>query len=264
MDWSVAALLGVLQGLTEFFPVSSSGHLALFGHWFGLREPDLRFDILVHLATLGAIVAYFRKDWIQLGGALLGRDRGDLPPRILLFLIVSIIPAGIAGLLFKSEVEWVHARPFWVGACLLLTAALLLGGLRIEKGERPLERIGLGVVIAMGTVQALAILPGVSRAGATIMIGLFLGMERHAAARFSFLMAVPVIAGAGLLEAIDLAGEAQSLSAETWMAYAVGFAAAFVSGFLALAFLMRLLRGERFFLFGFYCLALGLAAMALG
>ncbi len=261
MTWDLAVLLGVLQGLTEFFPVSSSGHLALFGYWFGMREPDLTFDILVHMATLAAIVAYFRKDWLQLGRLLLGKDKGDLPPRILLYLLVSMIPAGLVGLFLKDAVEWIHGRPFWVGVCLLLTATTLLLGLRLSRGATPLAQMGLGVAFAMGLVQAAAVAPGVSRAGVTIMAGLFLGMERRAAARFSFLMAVPIIAGAGLLEAAELWGEAASVSAETWLSYGAGFFGALVSGFFALAFLMRLLDGKRFFYFGFYCIALAVVAM---
>ncbi len=259
MDFVQAIILGILQGLTEFFPVSSSGHLALFGHWFGL-QPDLTFDILVHLATLAAIVVYFRKDWIQLARLLLGKDRGDLPPKILLYLIVSMIPAGLVGVLLKDNVAWFHDKNVWVGVFLFITGTILLMGLRISKSSISLKNMTFTIVIAMAIAQAFAILPGISRAGMTIMVGLFLGLERQGAARFSFLMAVPVIGGAGLLAILDLLENAQSMSSQQITAYGVGFVAALVSGFLALAFLMKLLNGKRFFYFGFYCFAMGLAA----
>ncbi len=263
MDIGLAIFLGLLQGLTEFFPVSSSGHLALFGLWFGMAEPDLTFDILVHLATLAAILAYFRKDWFQLGRLILFRDRGDLPKYIIPFLLVSMVPAGLIGVFFKDQVTWIHEQPVWVGICLWVTGGVLLWGLRIKKKEISLAQMGLLVVLAMGLAQALAILPGISRSGITIMTGLFLGLEHRAAARFSFLMAVPVIAGAGLLAVMDLTEQAHSMTTSLWLAYGAGFVAALVSGFFALIFLMRLLEGKRFFYFGFYCLALGMIAMIL-
>lgn len=261
MTLGVAIILGVLQGLTEFFPVSSSGHLALFGHWFGLEEADLTFDILVHLATLAAILVYFHKDWIQLFRLLLKKERGDLPANVLPYLIVSMVPAGLAGIFLKDHIHWVHGQIFWVGACLLVTGTALLWGLRHEDGKKPLAQMTWTIVIVMAVAQAFAILPGISRSGATIMAGVFLGMERRGAARFSFLMAVPVIGGAGLLAVKDLIENSQAMTADLWVAYTGGFIAALVSGFIALAFMMRLLEGKNFFYFGFYCLGMGAFAM---
>lgn len=261
MTLGVAIILGILQGLTEFFPVSSSGHLALFGHWFGLSEPDLTFDILVHLATLAAILVYFHKDWLQLAALIFKGERGDLPPEVIPYIIVSMIPAGLAGIFLKDQIHWMHGQIFWVGACLLVTGSALLWGLRHEDGKKPLAQMTMTIVVIMACAQALAILPGISRSGATIMAGVFLGMERKGAARFSFLMAVPVIGGAGLLAIKDLLENAQSMTSDLWIAYSGGFVAALVSGFIALAFMMRLLEGKRFFYFGFYCLAMGLFSM---
>lgn len=261
MSMELAIFLGFLQGLTEFFPVSSSGHLALFGHWFGLAEVDLTFDILVHLATLGAIVVYFRRDWLQLFQLVFRREKGDLPPYVIPYVLISMVPAGLVGVFLKDKIEWVHGKPFWVGLCLLVTAAILLAGFRIrERQTRAFNQITLTIVLAMALCQALAVLPGISRAGITIMAGLFLGMERQASARFSFLMAVPVIGGAGLLAVKELVQSAETLDPQLINAYGAGFLAAFISGFFALAFLMKLLEGKRFFYFGFYCLALGLFA----
>lgn len=264
MRVELAVLLGILQGLTEFFPVSSSGHLALAGHWFGLHEPDLRFDILVHLATLAAIFVYFRKDWLQLAKVLANRDSGDMPRAMPIYLIVASIPAALVGIFLKDHISMIHGQPQIVGICLLVTGVTLLAGLRLRKQGLPLDKLTWGVVIAMGLAQALAVMPGISRAGTTIMMGLFLGLGRQAAARFSFLMAVPVIGGAGLLAIKDLFETRGSLTAEVITAYGAGFVAALLSGFFALVFLMRLLEARRFFYFGFYCLIVGSLAILLG
>ena len=264
MGLGLAILLGIIQGLTEFLPVSSSGHLVLFGTWFGLAESDLTFEILVHLATLLAILVYFREDWRQLWGLLRGRGAGELPRLVILHLIIATLPAVIVGLLFHEHLAWFHGRPAWIGACLLVTGTILLAGLLIRREGLPLDRLSWLVALTMGMAQAVAILPGISRAGITIMTALFLGMQREAAARFSFLMAVPVIGGAGLLAVLDLASRAQAISSQTMLAYGAGFAAAALSGFFALTFVMFLLRGRRFFYFGLYCLTLGMAAILLG
>ncbi|MDJ0837044.1 MAG: undecaprenyl-diphosphate phosphatase [Acidobacteriota bacterium] len=264
MDIQIAILLGILQGLTEFFPVSSSGHLALFGSWFGLSEPDLTFDILVHLATLLAILVYFRRDWSQLARLILKRERGDLPPMVLPLLLLSMVPAGLVALFFKDQVEWMHARPAMVGVCLLVNGVVLLAGLKMTEGKIAFNSITPLIVVGMGCAQALAILPGISRSGATIMCALMLGMGRRDGARFSFFMAVPVISGAGLLAVKDLLEQPAARLAELWPAYGAGFIAAAAGGFFALVFLMKLLEGRRFFYFGFYCLVLGLSAVLFG
>jgi len=262
MSIGLAVVLGILQGLTEFLPVSSSGHLALFGAWFGLEEPDLTFDILVHLATLAAIMVYFRRDWVQLVALLFRRGRGDFPPNVILLILVSMVPAGLVGIFLEEQVLWAHHRPAVVGSLLVLNGIVLLLGFRATDGHLSITAIGLPIVIAMGLAQACAIMPGISRSGATIMCAVFMGMARKDAARFSFLMAVPVIGGAGILAAKDLLEAGSDQLLRLWPAYSAGFIAALISGFLALAFLMRLLEGRRFFLFGFYCLALG--ALAIG
>lgn len=261
MNPLLAGLLGIIQGLTEFFPVSSSGHLALFNLWFGLPSEDLTFEILVHLATLAAIVTYFRKDWWQLARGILGKGGDDLPSWIVPYLIVSMIPAAIAGIFASDKVLWMNRHPAAIGICLLFMASLLFLGLRAQPSKFNLRQLPWSIAIAMGLAQAVAILPGISRSGITILCGLFLGLEKTAAARFSFLMAVPVIGGAGLLTAIDLFEKSAQVSADQWTAYGIGFLSATLSGFFALAFLMRLLEGKRFFHFGWYCLAIGTIAL---
>lgn len=263
MDLFLAGLLGALQGLTEFFPVSSSGHLALFSFWFGLPNDDLTFEILVHLATLAAIVTYFRKDWVLLAKSLFSKENGDLPNLILLYLIVSMIPAGVVGIFFKDAVVWMNHQPVAIGFCLCLMGGLLLLGLKAPSATKALPDLSWTVVVAMAMAQALAILPGISRSGITILCAIFLGLQKPAAARYSFLMAVPVIGGAGLLAILDLLDKIDQLQPGLLAAYAVGFLSALISGFFALAFLMRLLNGNRFFYFGWYCLAMGILAIVL-
>ncbi|QTD53768.1 undecaprenyl-diphosphate phosphatase [Sulfidibacter corallicola] len=263
MSLGLAIFLGILQGLTEFFPVSSSGHLALFGSWFGVHSEDMTFEILVHLATLAAIMVYFRKDWVQLIKIFLGRERGDFPPHILPYLVFSMVPAGLVGIFLKDHIQWIKNETFWVGACLIVTGVTLLFGLRVKREGVPMEKLDWLLVVAMGLAQACAVLPGISRSGSTIMCALFLGLHKQAAARFSFLMAVPVIGGAGVLTLKDLLEQEGTLSTDMLAAYGAGFMAALFSGFFALAFMMRLLEGRRFFYFGFYCIPLGILAMTL-
>jgi len=264
MSLVVAILLGVIQGLTEFFPVSSSGHLALFGAWFGMDEPDLVFDILLHVATLFAIVVYFRRDWITLAGQLLGRGNpSDLPKATIWYLVLATIPAGFVGVFLGDQVAWLHGQVAWVGALLCVTATLLFLGYGVKGSGKNLDSMGWVIVLVMGIAQAFAILPGISRSGATIMVGVFMGLNRKEAARFSFLMAVPVIAGAAVL-AVKEVIEDPALAERISGAYAAGFVAAFVAGFVALAFMMKLLEGRRFYRFAWYCLALGLYAILTG
>ena len=259
MDAWVACLLGVLQGLTEFFPVSSSGHLALFGHWFG-AEPDLAFDVIVHLATLSAILVYFRNDWRQLWRCFIKKEPGDLPDHPFFYLAIATLPAVVMGVFYKDRIEWVHDQPQLVGLFLLINGIVLLAGFLVRGPFIPFSRMDWAVALCMGFAQAGAILPGISRSGATIMAAFFLGLDRRAGARFSFMMAVPVIAGAGLLTLYDLVSMSSGFGNRPWLAYGLGFFTALVSGFFALAFLMRLLQGARFFWFGLYCLIMAAAA----
>lgn len=262
MTIGLAIFLGILQGLTEFFPVSSSGHLALFGHWFGLAEADLQFEILVHLATLIAILVYFRHDWVQLVRNFLGfKDAGDFPKWMWVYVLISMIPAALIGIFFKDTIAHYHGEPWFVGICLLATGTALYFGKKITADGLPMEKFSLKVVVFMAFVQALAILPGVSRSGSTILVGVFAGMSRHAAARFSFLMAVPVIGGAGFLEVVKLYQNAEAMAPGVMSAYLAGSAAALVSGFIALRFLMSWLEGRRFFDFCYYCWGLGTVAI---
>ncbi|MCB1050703.1 MAG: undecaprenyl-diphosphate phosphatase [Acidobacteria bacterium] len=261
MDSLTALWLGIIQGVTEFLPISSSGHLALFGAWFGLEEPDLTFDILVHTATLAAIIFTFRQEvWATIRSAFL-QPNERVPSRIIPYLILASIPAGLVGILGKSYIAGVHAQPIWVGVLLILNGIMLLGGQKLSEGKRHLQEIGIAQVVVMGLAQALAVLPGISRSGSTILAGVASDLHKESAARFSFLMAIPVIAGAELLDARHLlkTGIPEGLI----LPYTIGFLAALVSGLCALKLLMWLLKGKRFFQFGWYCLGFGGLAIIL-
>lgn len=257
MTLLIAILLGLIQGLTEFFPVSSSGHLALFGSWLGLEQADINFDILVHLATLGAIAIVYRGDVKNLALVPISRDGKDL--KLLGKLVLATLPAAVLGLLFKDHVEWFHNQTAWVAVFLLVTGLVLLSGLlKTGNARGTLQELTPLGVLAIGFAQALAILPGISRSGMTIMMGLMLGLKKEEAARFSFLMALPAIGGAGILMISDL--DPSRWSQLGWV-YVSGFLVAFVASLVALKFLLYLLDGKRFFHFGWYCL--GLALMVL-
>lgn len=249
MTLLAAALLGLVQGLTEFLPVSSSGHLVLAGALLGVPEGSITFDIVVHLGTLTAVFAVYRKDISELVAGMLGRRREDL--RLAWLLILGSIPAGIAGFLFADRIESLFDSPPVVSAMLLLTGTVLFAT-RFARGgnlEDPTPRGSLLV----GLFQAIALVPGISRSGMTISAGLFAGIRRERAARFSFLLSIPAILGAALLELTGSGGSA-SLDLST---AAVGFVVSAVSGFAALRLLIRFLAAGRFHAFCWYCWAAG-------
>ncbi|MFH1807892.1 MAG: undecaprenyl-diphosphate phosphatase [Pseudomonadota bacterium] len=272
-----AAILGLVQGLTEFLPVSSSGHLVLFGQLLGLEAAasDVLFDLILHLATLLAVVVVFARD---LGRALAAGLRAclALPSRglaafglgqpeapgseqedaqLFLFVAVATLPTGLIGVLGKEWFESLFASPRLVAGALLITAAILLSTwpLRHRKG-----RTGLTLVDALvvGTVQGLAIVPGISRSGSTIAAALWRGIDAGRAARISFLMSLPAILGAVILEARHAV-----LSSLDLVAVGTGAAVAFVSGVIAILVVLRVLRWQGFWVFGLYCVVAGLAGL---
>ncbi len=261
-----AAILGIVQGLTEFLPISSSAHLILVPRLLGWRDPFIdtaAFDVMLHLGTLVALLAYFWRDLTVLVLAGLGslRDRriGDDPQRRLAWLlVVSVIPAAILGAALESFFDEAFREHYqWIALFALIGAALLWLGERRGAQSRTLDGMTLRDAVAIGVAQALALFPGISRSGITIASGLLLGLKREAAARFSFLMAVPVIAGAGLWKARTLIGT--DLGGAQIDELIVGIVAATVFGFLAIAFLLRFLRTNPTTVFIVY--RIGLAAV---
>ncbi|MGC9529792.1 MAG: undecaprenyl-diphosphate phosphatase [Candidatus Bipolaricaulaceae bacterium] len=249
------ALLGLLQGLTEFLPVSSSGHLVLAQRLLGLDPPGVALEGAVHLGTLLAVVVYFRKDLIWLLSGVGCREAR----RYLGLLMLGTLPVVAVGLGLRGAVEQAFSSVSLVGALLLVTAAALAGA-DWAAGRARRDRVGPGAALAVGVAQAASLLPGVSRSAITISAGMFAGVRPEAAARFSFLLAVPAVLGAGMVSLWD-AGAAP-LPAGTWPGLAVGAAVAALSGLAAIHALLALLRRRRLRLFAAYCGAVGVAAIA--
>ncbi len=247
--------LGVLQGLTEFLPVSSSGHLALAEHFLGVETPGVTFEVLVHFGTALAVIWFFRRRVASLlvaAFSFLTRREYDAPDARLAFhLVVATIPAAIVGLLLEDVVGRFFGSPLVVSSLLLVTGCVLWLTKRLEGGVRVEERTKDAVLV--GIAQAAAIFPGISRSGATISAGLALGMDRTKAAEFAFLLSVPVILGATVMSI----GDAIAVRGELGVATAAGTVAAFVSALPAIAVLMKIVTVGRLHRFAYYCWAVG-------
>ncbi|MGA2548485.1 MAG: undecaprenyl-diphosphate phosphatase [Rectinemataceae bacterium] len=268
-------ILGIVQGLTEFIPVSSSAHLVIVPWLFGWNDPiflSLGFDVALHMGTLVALIAFFRKDWMRLIGAWLKSighlEVGNDPNRKMAwFLLAATVPGGIAGILFEGKIERLfhpEGQPILASSMIAMAVIVALLGLlllladRFAKHDRAIASMRWKDAILIGLSQALAIFPGVSRSGATITAGLALGLERESAARFSFLLSAPIIAGAGAKSLYDFTrglGQAGS-EAALWPLIAAGFVAAAASGFFCIKFLLGFLQKHTATAFVFYRLAL--------
>jgi undecaprenyl-diphosphatase len=270
-----AALVGLLQGLTEFIPISSSAHLEL-APWIAGWETDgligsLAFDVFLHLGTLVALLVYFFRDWLRYLGAWVAsvRERriGDDPDRRIAWLLIAAsLPAGIIGFALEGVIEETfHGDND--GARLAIAAFLVVGAValyladRLGSRSRELDGITTPTALTIGVSQALALLPGISRSGATITAGLALGLTREAAARFSFLLATPITLGAGLYGGRRLFDE--PLTGMEWLAIAVGFAVAVLAGLLAIGFLLAWLRRRSVAVFSAYRIAFAAVVVVL-
>ncbi len=258
-----ALLLGLLQGATEFLPVSSSGHLVLAPWLLGWPPASLAFDVLVHWGTAFAVVGYFWRDWVALARAcwqaLRTRSLEAPQSRLALLIILGTVPAAFAGFLLEDFLGEILARPPVAAALLLVTAGLLACSEKLSRRYRGLESLSWQDALVVGIAQALAILPGISRSGATIAAGMARGLEREAAARFSFLLATPIILGAGLLQVFDLV-QAGDPTAQL-PALAVGFLAALLSGLACVHLLLRYLQRRPLYPFAIYCAAAGVTCL---
>lgn len=260
MDYLYASLLGLLQGLTEFLPVSSSGHLVIAQHALGLSDTNemlssLSFDITLHLGTLLAVLVYFRTRVVALIRALFDKSLVE-ERRMIGYVIVGTLPAVFAGLFIKSHLDSVYHSATFASVMLLVTGAMLLstGLIRVGSGA-----VGVKSSLLIGIAQAIAILPGISRSGSTISMGMFLNIAPEKAAEYSFLLAIPAILGAAVLDLKDLGGAPGAHLGP----FLVGAFVAFVSGLAAVNWLMRLIGKGQFKYFGFYCLLVGAAAFLL-
>lgn len=256
-----ALILGLVQGLTEFIPVSSSGHLVLLHEVFGLTEGGLAFDVALHFGTLLALIVYFYKDILLLVNGLLGRNDYK---RLAWLLVAATIPAVIAGILLESAAESAFRSVRLVAVSLIVVALFMFIAENVAKrykNKPRLKETSGRQAMAVGLAQAAALVPGVSRSGATITTGLFVGMDRVAATRFSFLLGIPILAGA---VAKVLTGEAalEQIGAETDL-FAVGIVSAFISGFFAIRFLLKYLAHHTLAVFAYYRIALGVLAIVL-
>lgn len=260
-EWLQALILGVVQGLTEFLPVSSSGHLVLVQSWFGdafaFVEDVVLFDLVLHLGTLLPVLLFYRKDVARLVTSLAGRGESAIVRKdrqFVVWVVLATIPTGLAGILLRDVFESLFHSVEAVCVALLFTGSLLLASAWADRTGRPRRELSASLALVLGCAQALAITPGVSRSGTTISVALLLGVERSEAARFSFLMSIPAILGAAVVQAKD----GVDLDADLWGPLVLGFMASFVSGVLALRWLVHLIRGGRFYVFAFYVIPLAL------
>ncbi|MEW5761736.1 MAG: undecaprenyl-diphosphatase UppP [Bacillota bacterium] len=250
MEILQAAVLGLVQGLGEFLPISSSAHLVLVPWFFMWNDPGLAFDVALHAGTLIGVVAYFWRDWLVLlhHGLTHRRSREGA---LFWYLVVATIPGAVAGFFLEDYAATVFRAPFLVGTMLIVMGVILYLADRFGKRTRSLNDITLVNALLIGAAQALAIVPGVSRSGATITAARVLGLDRQAATRFSFLLSTPIIFGAGVFQLKDLT------PADLTTPFLTGVVVSAVTGFLAIWFLLRYVSTRNFNIFVWYRFLLG-------
>jgi undecaprenyl-diphosphatase len=253
-----AIILGIIQGLTEFLPVSSSGHLELAKVILGdksVPEESMLMTVVLHGATALSTIVVFRKDIIILLKGLF-QFKNNTEFKFSLNIVFSMLPAAIIGVLFNDEIEaFFGGKVLLVGSMLLVTAVLLIFA---DKAKHTDKKVNLGHALIIGISQAIAILPGISRSGATISTSVLLGIDREKSARFSFLMVVPLILGKMVKDILDGAFTSTNGSI---MIYAIGFIAAFITGILACTWMIKLVKKSKLKYFAYYCFAVGLIAI---
>jgi len=256
--------LGIVQGLTEFLPVSSSGHLVVGKNLLGFREPELLLDTALHFGTLLAVCVYFRSDLRQMIEAVWriipkGENRRPGPglhANLALMVVIGSIPTALIGIIFKDPLEHLFGSVTAVGMMLVITGIIVAITRFIPEAYGKRDRVSVIIALAIGTTQGLAIVPGISRSGATIVCGLLLGLNRDLAGRFSFILCIPAIIGALLLQ-LDTAAISR-VGAVPLMA---GFVVSALVGFLALKLLMGMVRRGHFYYFAPYCWAIGILTL---
>lgn len=267
-------VLGALQGLTEFLPVSSSGHLVLGQKLFGIEEPSLSFNIALHFGTLLAIFIIFFKDikmmfssFFRFLTVLNNKEKrsdlwqNDIGIKLILLVLIGSVPTAVIGLLIKKYGMFLFSSTVSVGIMLIITGSLLWFSKKFSNTNIDIERFSHKKALLIGIIQGLAVIPGISRSGSTVASGLFLGIERQLAARFSFLLSIPAILGATLLELKDVFKE-EALSFD--LATVFGTIVAFLVGLIALKWLIQIVNKGKFYLFAPYCWFLGLIALLVG
>ena len=266
-------MLGVVQGLTEFLPVSSSGHLVIFQYLFNLKEPEVLFNVGVHTGTLVAVIVFFRKDLHRIFASVyrflndvlnkkasFADGTQDIDIKMALLIIVGTIPTGILGLAFHKIVDRIFSSVVLVGVMLIVTGSLLTVTLWRKNNGKDIKRFSIKDALTIGLMQGISILPGISRSGSTIAVGLFLGLERETSARFSFLLSIPAIIGATILEFKDISTypSAQIIS------MMIGALTSCLVGYGALGSLLYIVKKGRLHFFAPYCFAAGIIALIIG
>jgi undecaprenyl-diphosphatase len=259
LDFLKAVVLGVLQGLTEFLPISSSAHLRIFPELFGWGDPGAAFTAVIQIGTELAVLIYFRKDiwriasaWVQ--SLYKPELRGTLDSRMGWYIIVGSLPIVVLGVLLKDIIEE-DFRSLWIIGTTLIVLGIILGiADRVGKSDRSISRMSMGHAVALGLAQACALVPGVSRSGATISMGRFLGYDREAATRFAFLLAIPAVVGAGLFELQEIPGGDNAYGPLPTL---VATVVSFVVGYAAIAWLLRYVSTKSYLPFVIYRIALG-------
>ena len=281
-------IMGIIQGVTEFLPVSSSGHLAIFKNFFGLQEAGISFDILLHVGTLVAVFICFWKDIWELivngvgiivdackniGYFFMNIANGKKPSgkkeyikvistpyrRYVMLIIIATIPTGLMGILLKDTIEAVSMALLVPGICLLITSVLLLIADNAKDGNETEEKFSYRKAGIIGVCQGFATMPGISRSGTTITACLMAGMDRAFAVKFSFIVSIPAILGAAVLDLPDMFSE--SVSAAQWANYAVGTAVSAVVGYICIKTMLQVVRKKKFKGFALYCAIMGLIAV---
>ena len=262
MDVFEAIVLGVVQGITEFLPISSTGHLILVPWFLGWEAQGLAFDVALHIGTLFAVLWYFRKDWIAFARAgirLVQGHRNEPDARMVGLIVAATIPGALAGLLAEDFVDTYLRSPLVVAFTLIALALVLIAAERNGRREKRLDGISWRDALVVGLAQALAIVPGVSRSGVTITAALFRGMHRDAAAHFSFFLSAPIIAGAGAKKVFDLLSD--GVAGDQMVMLGIGILTSAVVGYLAIGFLLRFLAKHTTYTFIYYRIALGIVVL---
>lgn len=256
MDFFTTAILGFTQGLTEFLPISSSGHLVILQHLLGLNEGTMFLDILLHLGTAFAIIIVLRKDiqWLITDSFSKDNDKRNTALKYVGFIILGTIPAGLAGVFLNDFFADLFSNPKAASAMLLVTAALLFFSSMHKSNSASLSTLK---VIIIGLAQAIAIIPGISRSGTTIAVALLIGVSRKEAGRFSFLLALPAIFGAALLETLKL----DSTTSINYATVGLGFITSLIVGIFALKLLLKFVDQGKLHYFGYYCIAAGVTCL---
>jgi undecaprenyl-diphosphatase len=260
-------VLALIQGITEFLPVSSTAHLIVAPWLLGWQDPGLTFDVALHVGTLLAVVGYFFRAWLQIIAHGFGIQYGDdetlrQNPHLLWLLVAGTIPAGVIGFLFEKQAESTLRSPFLIGAMMILIGVIMWIGERVGSRQRDLAAVSFADSLAIGCAQALAVVPGVSRSGITITAGLFRNLDRVAAARFSFLLATPIIAGAAVKKLYDVL-KYGGIPADMHTPFALGILISGLTGLAVIAFFLRFLQRRSLNFFVYYRIVFGIMVVAL-